>query len=569
MKQASEKRAVIFDGLWLVLLVAATSFWCVRIAGSLSATFDEPTYLQCGLEHWRTGSYKSLMRLGTMPLPVDVQTLPLYLWEREHGTQIDVYRDMNWILAWARAANLVFWALLLVYVFRIARSIAGPWAGRIASALVAAEPVLLGHASLATTDIAVTAMLMAFVHEFQSGREQRGWRRFVLPGLIYGLAILAKASALVFAPICMVAIELWRMWKSEGYAGVAGADFKTRIGCFIGGFWAFRRDFLKIVGIGLLVMFLYVRSDWTTEPTFITWAEGLKPGVAHDTMLWLSGHLRIFTNAGEGLVQQIKHNLRADPTFILGTVHPRAVWYYFPVALAIKCSIPFLLLPVVIAIFRRRALLSWPVMAALALLAYSLTCRVQIGIRFMFPLLALASAGYGAAVVQAMHEMRGRWKKAALGTITAAGICYTAVCSLMAGQDAICYTNEFWGGTRNGYLYLADSNYDWGQGLKELLRWREAHGVATVDVWYFGTDARVMVPPLRWLPAGIGDFADGHPWDEIFGGKCVAVSTTLVDGLYLTPAAQSAMAWLKQRQPVDRTTTFLIYDFRSPTTVAP
>ena len=535
MKQASEKRAVIFDGLWLLILIAATSFWCVRIAGSLGATFDEPTYLQWGMEHWHTGSYKSLMRLGTMPLPVDVQTLPLYLWERAHGTQIDTFRDIDWILAWARAANLVFWALLLVYVFRIARSIGGPWAGRIASALVAVEPVLLGHASLATTDIAVTAMLMAFVCEFQAGRERGWWRRLGLPALIYGFAILAKASGLVFAPICMVAIEFWRLWKSEGYAGVAGAGFNARVRFFITGFWAFRGDFLKIAGMGLLVVFLYIRSDWGTEPTFVTWAQGLKPGASHDTMLWLAGHLRIFTNAGEGLVQQIKHNLRADPTYILGSVHSRAVWYYFPVALAIKCSIPFLILPAVIAIFRRRALWNWPCLAALALLAYSLTCRVQIGIRFMFPLLALASAGYGAAVAEAMHEMHGRWKKMTLGAVTAACICYTAACSFIAKQDALCYTNEFWGGTRNGYLYLADSNYDWGQGLKELLRWRDAHGVPAVDVWYFGTDPRVIVPPLRLLPVGFGDSPAGRPWEEVFSGKCVAVSATaLVDGLYLT-----------------------------------
>ncbi|HWB58755.1 MAG TPA: glycosyltransferase family 39 protein [Chthoniobacteraceae bacterium] len=562
MKQASEKRDAVIDGLWLLLLFAITSVWCLSSARHTSATYDEPTYLYDGMIHWRTGSYKELMRLGTMPLPVDVQTLPLYVWERVHGRQIDVVTGMGWILPWARAASLVFWALLLVYVFRIARAIGGPWAGRIASALVAVEPGLLAHASLATTDIAVTALLMAFAHEFAVAREKGPWRRWVLPAVLYGLAILAKASALVFAPVCMIVIEFWRLWKSDDFAK-AGAGLKARAQFFIAGLWAFRGEFFKIVGIGLAVVFIYIRSDWTTEPTFITWAQGLKPGPLHDTMLWISQHLRIFTNAGEGLAQQIKHNMRADPTFIFGVVHKRAVWYYFPVALAIKCSIPFLLMPLVIAVFRRRALLNWPCLAALVLLAYSLTCRVQIGIRFMFPVLALASAGYGIAIARAMREMEPRWKRTALAAFTACALCYTAVVSAKAWPDAICYTNEMWGGTPDGYRLLSDSNYDWGQGLPDLIRWRDAHGVDVLDVWYFGLDPRKDARPLRWDPLSEDSFAGGKPWDELLRGKVLAVSTTNLYGTYRNATADSAAAWLAQFKPVDRTTTYFIYDFRS------
>jgi hypothetical protein len=562
MKQASEKREAIFDSLWLLLLIAASSFWCVHIAQSQSAIFDEPTYLQCGLDHWHTGSYKPLMRLGTMPLAVDVATLPLYLWERAHGTPVDLNRDIDWILAWARATTLIFWGLLLVYVFRIARSIGGSWAGRIASALVACEPSFLAHASLATTDIALTAMLMVFVYEFQAGRG-KGWlRRLGIPSVLYGLAILAKASALVFAPVFMLVIEFHSLWRSEDFSKISGADWKARFKFFRDGLWEFRRDFLRIIGMGLLVTFLYCRSDWGTEPTFIKWAQGLAPGALHDAMLWISEHLRIFTNAGEGLAQQIKHNMRRNATYILGEAHPRAVWYYFPVALVIKCSIPFLVLPLVIALFRRRALLNWPLMAALVLLAYSLTCRVQIGIRFMFPLLALAAAGYGAAIVQAMREMGDRWKKVALGTFTAAGLLYTGASSVITRQDAICYTNEFWGGTREGYLYLNDSNYDWGQGLKELLQWRDSHGVDVVDVWYFGLDPRRDILPLRMFPLNDAAFVHGQSWEDVCRGKCVAVSATVLYGQYLNAQGLDAVAWLKQHKPADRTMTYFIYDFR-------
>src|SRR5437588_4536661 len=107
----------------VVVLLAGlfSSLWCVTAARESSATFDEPTYLQEGLTRWRSGSLAGLLKLGTMPLPVDVQTLPLYLWERWHDRPINLDTDFERVLPWARACTLVFWWLLLVYVWLIAR----------------------------------------------------------------------------------------------------------------------------------------------------------------------------------------------------------------------------------------------------------------------------------------------------------------------------------------------------------------------------------------------------------------------------------------------------------------
>ena len=552
------------DVLWLVVLIAATSFWCARIGRSLSATFDEPTYLEDGLRHWRTGSYKPLMRLGTMPLAIDAQTLPLYIWERSHGTTLDLPRDIDWMLAWARSVTLLFWALLLAYVFLIARSIGGHWAGRIASAMVAFEPTFLAHAALATADIPLAAMLAVFAHEFAVAREKRWPRRLGIPSVLLGLAILAKASALAFGPIIMMAVEFHRLWLAGDSSGIPNRDLKARIFYVCDGLWKFRRDLLSIVGMGIAVTFLYCRSDWTTEPTFITWAQALKPGTFHDTMLWISEHLRIFTNAGEGIAQQVKHNIRGHGTYILGRTYPRSVWYYFPVALSIKCSIAFLALPLLAALARRRALFNWPFLAAMALLAYSLFCRVQIGIRFMLPLMAFAAAGCAPAIAGAMRETGGRWRKIALGAITGCALCYACACSIVIGPDALCFTNEIWGGVQSGYWWLSDSNYDWGQGLKKLIAWRNAHGVDTVDVCYFGLDPRMNIPPLRSMPLNDPDYSKGKSWEEVFQGKCVAVSTTALYGPYHTATGIEAMEFLKGQKPTDRTTTYFIYDFRPP-----
>src|SRR5207248_2607280 len=84
-----------------------------------------------------------------------------------------------------------------------------------------------------------------------------------------------------------------------------------------------------------------------------------------------------------------------------GQSDPRALWYYFPAVLSIKLTVPLLLAPVVLAVCRgwnsrdtssRRPWYgNWALLCALTLLLFSLTCRVQIGVRFMFPLIALAA----------------------------------------------------------------------------------------------------------------------------------------------------------------------------------
>ena len=70
------------DRCWLVFCMAASSLWCVTAAPHLGPTYDEPNYVVNGLERWRTGSYGPLLHQGTMPLPIDVITWPLYMWEK-------------------------------------------------------------------------------------------------------------------------------------------------------------------------------------------------------------------------------------------------------------------------------------------------------------------------------------------------------------------------------------------------------------------------------------------------------------------------------------------------------
>ena len=209
--QQQTRTSFFIDAGWLLVFGLASSWWCLSASQQLGPVFDESIYMQEGLTHWRTGSYQPLLRLGTMPLQVDVQTLPLYLWEKWQGHEIDVRRDLDTVLPYARAATLLFWWLLLLYGMLAGRQLAGPWGGRVAVAFLACEPSLLAHASLATTDICVTACLLALVYHFRIGREANFFWRCLFPAFWFGLAFLAKASGPIYALVCLGIIELERL----------------------------------------------------------------------------------------------------------------------------------------------------------------------------------------------------------------------------------------------------------------------------------------------------------------------------------------------------------------------
>lgn len=357
-----------------------------------------------------------------------------------------------------------------------------------------------------------------------------------MPGLLYGLALLAKGSLLLLAPLALTAVEAHRV----GLRALFGERRR------------FLRELAVILALGLAVAVLYCGSDFRPEKSFVAWARGLPPGAAHDAMAFVADRLRVFPNALEALVREIRHNVRGHGVYVLGVTHPRAVWYYFPVALAIKLGLPVLALFAGLFLFRRRALRNGLLAAAALLLLFSVTYRVQIGVRLVLPLVGLLLTGLAVAAVEAIPERSRSFLFAAPALL--------ALESVTAFPDALRFANALSGGTHTGHLRLSDSNADWGQGLPALAAWAETRGVARLDVWYFGTDPRIERPPFRMVrlhEAPGPRLADALP---MVRSRYLAVGTTVLWGSYLDAKGRSVAAELRAVPPVSRASTFLIYD---------
>ncbi len=548
----------LLESAWLLFWIIASTVWCVSASARLSATFDEPTYIALGLESWRTGSFKPLLDLGTLPLPPQVQTLPLHLWECWRGVTFDPSRDLDRLLPIARLGTLPFWWLLLVYGWLAGRQIAGVWGGRLALVFLACEPNLLAHASLATTDVAVTACLVALFYHFRAGRSGTWWRRVLVPSIWFALAVLSKASGLVFGIIGMGMIELEHQWANLPETTDGSSRLRKAAAALFGR--SFRRDLIQVSSLGLLAVFCFCGSEGLPSPSFIEWGRQLPEGPFRTAIVWVAEHLCIFSNAGVALVRQVRHNVQGHGVFLLEQVARRAIWYYFPLALSIKSPLPLLALPALLAVVCCRALRNWACLAVVALLSFTLVCRVQTGVRLVLPLVSLAVIGVAAAlVVGCRQHASSRWRQAlaACGAFSAAWLFWS---SWSVWPHGLCYTNELWGGTENGYRCLSDSNYDWGQGLKELAQWQQTHQVPDLHVLYYGTDTSLARLPMQRLAVGALQLgADDLPAPA--QGHTLAVGTSIVYGSVseIFPDLKKLAKALRGIKAVDRTATFLIY----------
>jgi hypothetical protein len=239
-------------------------------------------------------------------------------------------------------------------------------------------------------------------------------------------------------------------------------------------------------------------------------------------------------------------------SYLLGKPYPHGVWFYFPVAMAIKSTVPFLVLLVISAwAIVRRKLPSrevWFLTLPPALyLAVAMSAHMNIGMRHVLPMygfLTVLEAGAAAALMRGSR----RW-----GYVVAVLLVVQIITSVKAFPDYIPYANELWGGSSQTYKLLSDSNADWGQQLKATSRYLHERGVK--DCW-FSYFAEGVVPyqyygiPCKALPTPDAQWIGEKFYDvpaEIDGP--VLISGSNLSGYEYGPAELNPYAQFQQLKP--------------------
>ena len=322
-----------------------------------------------------------------------------------------------------------------------------------------------------------------------------------------------------------------------------------------------------------------------------------------DFNIWSAGNpiLRPYAEYMLGILMVLQRADAGNTIYFLGHVAQSGGWIYFPVLYLLKEPVPSLII-VLFALFlalylvikraitvRGRILrpildyigVNFPEfsMASFVVLywGYSMHTPLNIGIRHIIPTLPFI---YILAVVVWKKWIAGRRDAgsgmmmaggttlndimASVASFTrsffAAGLKYILLIllvlwlfleTLFAAPYFLSYFNEFGGGTMNGYHYVTDSNYDWGQDLLRLKTFVGAHPeIDKIGVDYFGGG-----DPQYYLGSKEVNWSSsqGNPADQ--GIHWFAVSVNTLEGAIqpLAPGqdrnASDTYSWLVELRP--------------------
>jgi hypothetical protein len=418
-----------------------------------SATVDEPIHLASGYEWFRGElttdmTHPPLARIaGALPLRLEGLPYPQPAGMVDRGNQLLYVGDhYEKNLARARLGNLLLLAVAIISVAAWARRVFPRGVAVAATALFTAHPLLLGHAGLITTDLAVAATLPLALLALDCYVESPTMKRGVLLGIAVALGVLSKFSFFVFFPPCVVAMLLLRRplhARTATLLVALGVAFVTAWG---GSRFDVRRPADVIEHGGDIL-------DWAAPAP-------LKP------LARLLGRIPLpAPTLALGMAQVKLHEAGGHTAYLLGHESRKGWWYYFPVVFFYKSPLPWLMLVAwgAVALMRNRNGAVFFACGAAIMLA-AMTTSLNIGARHILPILGPLSICGGYAVIHIWRTARDAFGR----TMLAALLAWLFVGVVIEHPDYLAWYNEL--AQPNPSWFAADSNIDWGQDVLRLAR---------------------------------------------------------------------------------------------------
>jgi hypothetical protein len=337
------------------------------------------------------------------------------------------------------------------------------------AALWVFNPIALAYGHLAITEPGIAFAYPLAVWWFVKTADAPTPRNVVLLGVAAALAMQMKFLALILGPtfVALLILEWIRDRKVAPTKTLA-----KWLGLFVAGAW----------GATLAV---YV-PHWSAPPP-------IDPAQA--AVLRVPGWFQVFrpllipSDFFKAVALKLLHSQAGQDAFLCGEWRTMGWWYYYPLAMWFKTPIPLLVLVGVGAVLllrsaARRAefasLVPW--VAAALFLASALTSTINTGMRHVLPVYPMLAVG----AADQLARLNRNWQ---IGAWVLCG--WLAAVAAFAYPHFIPYTNEFCGGTANGYKCLIDSNYDWGQDGKRLKKWMNDNKINHIYLDFFGTQTAV------------------------------------------------------------------------------
>ena len=562
------RRGRVLAALALSLILGVFAARCARMARSASITSDESTHLVHTLHYWQFGDDLEMWKLGSPRLPHALGAFASFLALRPTGllpgadapdptealTRL-VLSGADRVLVPARVVAIGWGLALLLAVFWAVARQRGAVAGLVAAGLLSLVPEILAHSAIAGSDVPFTAAAFVALVLLARWAERPSLGRWVVVGLSIGLAWAMRHTALLLLPMAGL-VHLVVRYRLDGPRGLA-----ARVDWVFGSLWAGAGAAL----IGFLVLWA---GDGFGAVTLAEVAERVMMVRVPRRVgpLDISG-LPVPTSL-LSILKQIRHQNHGHEAYFLGQTGMHGWALYFPVAFLLKTPLGLIGL-MVLAAARVRPRGAWAAIALgfLAVLWLMLVRnKVNIGVRYAMLTYPLAVPFLARLFEPAM--LRDRiW-----GPATLALAAWLGWASWSCEGKALSSFNEIGGGPRQAWLYLADSNVDWGQDF-DALRAAVARLGITEITYDLSTERRLCLPgviAVRFPSKALQVPAVTPPNRRLYdadGGylpvytRYFAVGVSKLMGLY----SQNDVSWLRSRRLVERIgDSIFLFDMDQP-----
>lgn len=516
----------------------------LSVSSQESAIFDEKAHIPAAYSYVRYGDMRLnpehpplLKDLAGLPLLALQPAFPLQSSEWQSGvneqwtigdmfincTKPDIAcNDADAILFWSRLPIILLSLLLGLGIFIWTRELGGTLAGLFAVTLYAADPNVIAHNHYVTTDLGIAAFIFFAFYFFVRFLKNPNLENTIAAGIFLGLAQLTKFSAVLLFPIFGLFVIFYALTKTKPATderSIARFKWQTLFRSLL----AFAGS---VVVCFILIWSLYVWNTFNMPPEKLVAMADFSLGqknplaeLAHAVVVQTSGIpiLKPLSEYFLGVFMVFARVASGNVHYFLGTVSNISSPWYFPVVFLLKETLPFLLL-LFSAIFYAlwhcgkiaaqrtrysftsllaslgRAFQKKPAesIALFFILFYSyisITGNLTIGIRHLFPILPFLYMLVALVVFQWLRKHKnepGTYSLLSWGI----GILTLVIIAIpvLSYPGYLSYFNAITGGNQNGYQYVTDSNYDWGQDLKNLQVFVERHnrckaGTATLGEW--------------------------------------------------------------------------------------
>jgi len=465
-----------------------------------SLSWDEGDHIFAGYMSWKRADFglnpehpplvKMVATVPLLSMPLKVPELQNRYFKSEayfDGRDLIYGNDAGTIVFRVRMAAMIFTVLLALIAFLTAREMFGRGAAFIALTLVVFEPNLLAHGAMVTTDAGLACFLLGTIYAFYRYLKAPSLWRMAVTGLAGGLAAATKHSAILLLPM-LALLALTEVLRRRHRPEADSAPVPETRG----------RQALRLAAAILAVAAIAVVILWGVygfryaarpdglhiNPPLAETVRGLSPIEARGILTL--ARWRLLPESYLYGLTDVRAVANFMPSYIFGKVYEHGVWFYFPVAFAVKSTLALLLLSAlaVVAIARGR-LNRWREILFLTIppliyMLVSMGSHLNIGARHILLVFIFASVLAAGAAWSFIRADR-RWIYP-LGAL----LLFHAVSSLGAFPTSyMAYSNELWGGPSATYKYLTDSNTDWGQQLIGTKKYLDGRGVKNCWFAYF------------------------------------------------------------------------------------